>query len=64
MVQGKELGGASRCSAWGMGGTAPLRAHCKSSVEYYFHFLPFFVKAKFLFGFLSVSKTGSRANLS
>lgn len=34
--------------------TAPITARCKTNAECYFCFLPFFIKAKIFFGFLSV----------
>lgn len=41
----------SSCSEYAL---ASLGAHYKTNPEHHFHFLPFFVKAKILFGFLLV----------
>ena len=39
---------------------ASITAHCKTNTERYFHFSPFLVKVKTLFGFLSISKNHYR----
>lgn len=54
MFPGKGLGRATLAA---QSATASIMACCKSNAECYFGFSPFFVKAKILFRFLSVSKT-------
>ena len=61
---GQELGGATLAAPLGVC-TASVMARCQTNAERYFHSLPFFVKAKILFGFLLVTKkTGTDVGLS
>lgn len=53
-LPGKELGGASLAAGCAL---PPVTAHRKTYAERYFAFLNFFLKAKILFGFLSVNET-------
>ena len=52
VFSGKKLGGAS-IAAWGE--LCFCNGHCKTNIQYYILFLPFFIKVKILFRFLLVS---------
>lgn len=61
---GQELGGTI-LAALPVVCTASVTAHCQMNTERCFRSLPFFVKAKILFGFLSVTiKPGTDVDLS
>lgn len=55
-VPGKALGGA--CPAAWDAYRLYQRSLCNTNAEHYFHFSPFLLKTKVLFGLLSVSKKG------
>ena len=63
----QRCGGFAECS-WGEGGLggdtlAALGANCQTNTECYFHFLPFFIKAKSSLDFFQLAKTDTTEGL-